>query len=277
MYVALQLHILKNHAVNAHADPGLALGRLDVNIAGAAFNGALCQTVEQMDNGCFFFHVIQFRQVQIIKFRRAKSRVRIFCRLSGAHLCIVIRNSLVQRLFFAQKDPEVTSGLLAHFLQGKIIQRIIGHQHHCAVLYLQREEQILFRKLFVHHRNRFQIGRSGRHIHNFQLKPAGKRLQHLLFRHEIQFNQNLTDPPVPVLFLVDQSLLHLLLVHIATFFQYLPDSQICFQNIPPPVLLFKDSSRTYRYPAQNGHPSPQALPAPVPGKPSCPCPWSGSG
>ena len=116
------------------------------------------------------------RKVQIVQIIRPKIRIRLRSRLLRPHLGKVIRNCLAERLLFAQKNLEVASGLLTHFLQRKIIQRIIGHQHHRPIRHTKREEQILLGQLLIHHTHRLQFDSLGRHVHDLQLKPAGKRL-----------------------------------------------------------------------------------------------------
>ena len=99
MYTSLQGDIFQNHTVDSHPDFGFPVKRLDMNIAGIAFDRPFHQTVEQVDDRRFLIRVLQAGQIQFLQLLRHESGVGPGGRLPRPHLRKIVRDCLAQRFF----------------------------------------------------------------------------------------------------------------------------------------------------------------------------------
>ena len=96
----------------------------------------------------------------------------------------------------------LTAGQLAHFLKGKVVERIVRHDLEALVRKADRKQVLLFRQLA---RNHADSGRIDLHLsdaHNFQSQTGSQCLEHLRLSDKAQLDQDLTDLAFTVLLLV---------------------------------------------------------------------------
>ena len=134
----------------------------------------------------------------------------------------------LQRTHFTQADDHLTAGQLAHFLKGKVVQRIVRHDLEALVRKADRKQVLLFRQLAWNHADSGQIDLHLSDAHNFQSQTGSQRLDHLRLGDKAQLDQDLTDSLFTVLLLVGERLLHLLLRDVIALHQHFADTQISF-------------------------------------------------
>jgi len=132
MHLDGSLHRLEQHAVDAIANPGLGLFRLDMNVAGAFADGVADEVVDEFDDGRLSRHRLEvFRIVLLIlnhlDFRHVVDDV---VQVGVGFLLHLERlTDGVDVVGAAHHDPDVHSGLALDILNGKDVRRLTGgHQ-----------------------------------------------------------------------------------------------------------------------------------------------------
>ena len=228
VHTALQRYIIDDRAVDTHAHARAALKRLDMHIARAGADGTVKQAVEQLDDRRFRITAFAFFDLQHLHITLCKVLVGGLCRLLRADLGVIVANRALQRTHFTQADDHLTAGQLAHFLKGKVVERIVRHDLEALVRKADRKQVLLFRQLARNHADSGQIDLHLSDAHDLQSQTGSQCLDHLRLGDKAQLDQDLTDSLFTVLLLVGERLLHLLLRDVIALHQHFADTQIGF-------------------------------------------------
>ena len=228
MHTALQRYIIDDRAVDTHAHARAALKRLDMHVTCTGADGTVEQAVEQLDDRRFRIAAFALFYLQHLHIVLCKVLVGGLCRLLCTDLGVIVTDCALQRTHFAQADDHLTAGQLAHFLKGKVVERIVRHDLEALVRKADRKQVLLFRQLARNHADSGQIDLHLSDAHDLQSQTGSQCLEHLRLGDKAQLDQDLTDSLFTVLLLVGERLLHLLLRDVIALHQHFADTQIGF-------------------------------------------------